>query len=31
LLREHLKHAGAAITYSEHMEAADGEAMFRHA
>jgi ATP-dependent DNA ligase len=31
LLREHLKHTGAAIIYSEHMEGADGEAMFRHA
>jgi len=31
LLREHLKHTGAAIIYSEHMEGEDGEAMFRHA
>jgi ATP-dependent DNA ligase len=32
LLREHLKHAaGSAILYSEHMDGADGEAMFRHA
>ena len=31
LLREHLKSAGAAIIYSEHLEAKDGEAMFRHA
>jgi bifunctional non-homologous end joining protein LigD len=31
LLREHLKHADAAIIYSAHMTGADGEAMFRHA
>jgi bifunctional non-homologous end joining protein LigD len=27
----HLKRAAAAIVYSEHMDGADGEAMFRHA
>ena len=26
-----LKHAGAAIIYSEHLAGPDGEAMFRHA
>ena len=31
LLRRHLKRAGAAILYSEHLDGADGEAMFRHA
>ena len=31
LLRKHLRRAGAAIIYSEHLEGADGEAMFRHA
>src|SRR5215213_511744 len=31
LLREHLKSAGPAIIYSEHLEAKDGEGMFRHA
>ena len=31
LLREHLKSAGAAIIYSDHMTGADGEGMFRHA
>ena len=31
LLREHLKSAGPALLFSEHMQGADGEAMFRHA
>ena len=31
LLREHLKSAGPAIIYSEHLAGADGEGMFRHA
>ena len=31
LLRRHLKRAGAAILYSDHMEGDEGEAMFRHA
>ena len=31
LLREHLKRARPAIIYSEHLEAKDGEGMFRHA
>jgi len=31
LLREHLKRAGAAIMFSDHLGGTDGEAMFRHA
>ena len=31
MLRAHLKRAGAAIIYSEHLAGPDGEAMFRHA
>ena len=31
LLRKHLKRAGPALLYSEHLDAQDGEAMFRHA
>jgi bifunctional non-homologous end joining protein LigD len=31
VLREHLKRAGAAIIFSDHLAGADGEAMFRHA
>jgi len=31
LLREHLKRAGPALLYSDHLDGADGEAMFRHA
>ena len=31
LLRKHLKRAGPALLYSEHLDGSDGEAMFRHA
>jgi len=31
LLREHLKRAGDAIMFSDHLGGTDGEAMFRHA
>ena len=31
MLHKALKKAGPALRFSEHMEGADGEAMFRHA
>ena len=31
MLQKALKRAGPALRFSEHMEGADGEAMFRHA
>jgi bifunctional non-homologous end joining protein LigD len=31
LLRKHLRRAGPALLYSDHLDGSDGEAMFRHA
>ena len=31
MLRAHLKRAEAALLYSDHLDGADGQAMFRHA